>query len=79
MLQDNNSKLNGRNNNEAPFIAQVNDTNGLPITYFWYQSITSNLLHNIKSCKHQKESNKLNATFQNKIGGSTEYCKVRNK
>ena len=79
MLQDDNSKSNGRNNNEAPFIAQVNDTNGLPITYFWYHSIASNLIHNIKSCKHQRESHKLNATCQNQIGGSTECCKIRNK
>ena len=39
-IQDNNSKLNGRNNNKSPLIAQENNPNGLPITYFWYHGIT---------------------------------------
>ena len=34
MHQDNNSKSNHRNKNKAPIIAQRNDVNGLPITYF---------------------------------------------
>ena len=62
-IQDNNSKLNGRNNNKYPLIAQEKNPNGLPITYFWYHGITSNIFHHRKYCKSPKEGHKLNETL----------------
>ena len=79
MSQNNNSISNSRNNNKSPFVAQVHNANGLPITYCWSHGTTSNIWHNRKICKLQKEGHKSNATYQNNMGGSTERCKVQNK
>ena len=53
--------------------------NGIPITYCWSHGITSNLRHNSKYLKLQKEGHRSNTTYQNHMGGSTERCKFRNK
>ena len=76
MLQDNISKSIGRNNNKAPLIAQGHDKNGLLITYYWYHGIASNLYHNRKSCRCQKEGQKLNPNYQNHMVRCTERCRV---
>ena len=77
--QDNNSKSNGINNNEAPLVSQGNDANDLLITYCWFHDITSNIFNNSKSCECQKEGHKLNATYQNHMEGCTEHFKSSRK
>ena len=67
MLQDKNSKSNGRNKNKASLISTGYGVNGLHITYCWYHGITSNICHNRKSCKLQKEGHKLNTTHRNQM------------
>ena len=49
-------------NNKAPFIAQGHYANSIPITYCWSHRIKSNICHNRKYFKQQKEGHKLNAT-----------------
>ena len=70
----------GRNGRDKkPLIAQGYDDSGTPITYCWSHGITKNLRHTSKTCSRKKEGHKDDATLNNKMGGSTERCKTRDR
>ena len=68
----------GWKENSKPLTSQGTYEDGKKITYCWTNGITTNLLHNRKSFKGQKEVHKEEYTLQNKTNGCTEQFKPCN-
>ena len=50
---------------------------GVPVTYCWSHGITQNLWHNSRTCTRTITGHKNEATYDNKMGGSTQRCSRR--
>ena len=77
--RSNTGKAGKRNNIDNKYLKAQALVDGTPVTYCWFHVITANLKHNSKTCTSRKDGQKEEATYDSRMGGSSDRMKLKRR